>query len=73
MWYYTVRYQSIRPFEPNMNILRVAHMLDTRGASMVVDTGCASGLAASHLARLAIEKGDTQLAIVVTTNLIGWK
>ncbi|GMT03132.1 hypothetical protein PENTCL1PPCAC_25306, partial [Pristionchus entomophagus] len=57
----------------SMIVGRVAHMLDTRGASMVVDTGCASGLAASHLARLAIEKGETQLAIVVTTNLIGWK
>ncbi|GMT33541.1 hypothetical protein PFISCL1PPCAC_24838, partial [Pristionchus fissidentatus] len=57
----------------SMIVGRVAHMLDTRGASMVVDTGCASGLAASHLARLAIEKGETQMAIVVTTNLTGWK
>ncbi|GMR33679.1 hypothetical protein PMAYCL1PPCAC_03874, partial [Pristionchus mayeri] len=57
----------------SMIVGRVAHMLDSRGASMVVDTGCASGLAASHLARLAIEKGETQLAIIVTTNLIGWK
>ncbi|PWN26364.1 thiolase-like protein, partial [Jaminaea rosea] len=50
---------------------RVAHWLGTTGPISTVDSACASGSMALHQARLLIEAGDCEMAIVagVTTHL----
>ncbi|MGW5438495.1 type I polyketide synthase [Nocardia asteroides] len=49
---------------------RVSYQLNLNGPSLAVDTACSSSLTAIHQARLALEAGDIDLAIVGGVNLI---
>ena len=49
---------------------RVSYWLDLRGPSLVVDTACASGLAALHRAATALRSGECKLAIAGAVNLL---
>ncbi|MBO0856872.1 MAG: SDR family NAD(P)-dependent oxidoreductase [Chloracidobacterium sp.] len=49
---------------------RISHVFDLHGASLTVDTGCASSLTALHLACESIRNGACGMAIVGGVNLI---
>lgn len=49
---------------------RFSYLLDLRGPSMAVDTGCSSSLVAVHLACQSIWLGESSLALVGGTNLV---
>ncbi|KAI0483452.1 putative polyketide synthase [Xylaria cf. heliscus] len=49
---------------------RISHFFDLRGASLTVDTGCSTTLAALHLACQSIRSGESKLSIVGGANLI---
>ncbi|MBP9111831.1 MAG: type I polyketide synthase [Polyangiaceae bacterium] len=49
---------------------RISYRFDFRGPSLVIDTACASGLSALHLARTSLETGECDLALVGAINLI---
>ncbi|GIE31837.1 hypothetical protein Ait01nite_048820 [Actinoplanes italicus] len=55
----------------NLIAARVAHVLDLRGPAIAVDTACSSALVALHLARVSLEAGDCDIAVVggVSLNL----
>ncbi|MEM7676668.1 MAG: acyltransferase domain-containing protein, partial [Myxococcota bacterium] len=49
---------------------RISYALKTRGPSMVVSTACSSSLVALHLARMSLQRGESELAIVGAVNVI---
>jgi acyl transferase domain-containing protein len=49
---------------------RLSYLLDLRGPSMAVDTGCSSSLVAVHLACQSIWLGESSLALAGGTNLV---
>lgn len=49
---------------------RLSHFFDLRGASVTVDTGCSSALAALHLACQGLRAGDASMAIVGGANVM---
>lgn len=49
---------------------RVSYFLDVRGPSMAVDTACAGGLTALHLACQSLARGETPVAIVGGINIM---
>lgn len=49
---------------------RISFVLDLRGPSLTLDTGCSSSLVAFHLACQALRNGDAECAIVGAANLI---
>lgn len=49
---------------------RISQCFNFTGPSLAVDTSCASGLTALHLAVSAIEKGDCDSALVCAVNLL---
>src|ERR1017187_2471420 len=54
---------------------RISHQFGLRGLSLAIDTACSSSLVALHEARLALESGACDYAIVagVSLNLHPWK
>ena len=44
---------------------RLSYVLDLRGASLTLDSGCSSGLTTTHLATHALRSGEADLALVV--------
>ncbi|NUT51114.1 MAG: acyltransferase domain-containing protein, partial [Saccharothrix sp.] len=48
---------------------RVSHLLDTRGPSLVVDTGQSSSLVAVHLASESLRRGESAVALAGGVNL----
>lgn len=55
---------------PSIAANRVSYWLDLHGPSLAVDTACSSSLTALHLARLALEAGDCDTAIVGGVNVL---
>ncbi|WP_255689736.1 non-ribosomal peptide synthetase/type I polyketide synthase [Actinoplanes sp. DH11] len=53
----------------NLTAARVAHLLDLHGPAIAVDTACSSALVALHLARLSLNAGDCDIAVVGGVNL----
>jgi amino acid adenylation domain-containing protein len=53
----------------NLTAARVAHLLDLRGPALAIDTACSSALVALHTARLSLEAGDCDVAVVGGVNL----
>ncbi len=49
---------------------RFSYLLDLRGPSLVVDTGCSASLVAVHLAKNALLSGDCDMAIVGGTRVV---
>ena len=49
---------------------RIAHLFETRGPGLVVDTSCSSALTAVHLARNALLNDECDVAIAGGVNLI---
>ncbi|MEM6972942.1 MAG: SDR family NAD(P)-dependent oxidoreductase [Pseudomonadota bacterium] len=49
---------------------RIAHAFDARGPSLTVDTACASGLTALHMAAAALDRGAVDVAVVVAVNAL---
>jgi acyl transferase domain-containing protein/NADPH:quinone reductase-like Zn-dependent oxidoreductase/SAM-dependent methyltransferase/acyl carrier protein len=49
---------------------RLSYCLDLHGPSLAVDTACSSSLTALHLARLSLERGECELAIVAGVNVL---
>lgn len=49
---------------------RISHFYDLQGASMSIDTGCSSGLAALHQACQTIRSGESDVSIVGASSTI---
>ncbi len=49
---------------------RIAHLLGVRGPALAVDTACSSSLVAVHLARQALDKGETDCAVALGVSLM---
>ena len=49
---------------------RVNYVFNLKGPSMTVDTACSSSMYALHMARLSIQNGDCDSAIVGSSNLL---
>ncbi|WBB80647.1 SDR family NAD(P)-dependent oxidoreductase [Micromonospora sp. WMMD882] len=49
---------------------RLSHLLDLRGPSLALDTGCSSSLVAVHLACQALRSGNTSVALAGGVNLM---
>ncbi|MEO1457642.1 MAG: type I polyketide synthase [Pseudomonadota bacterium] len=49
---------------------RISYLLDLDGPSLTVDTACASGLTALHLAAGALARGEIDTAVVAGVNLL---
>jgi acyl transferase domain-containing protein len=49
---------------------RLSHFFDLRGASLTVDTGCSTTLAALHLACQSIRSGESRASIVGGANVL---
>ena len=49
---------------------RVSHFFDFKGPSIALDTSCASGITAIHLARASIARGECDMALVGAVNLV---
>lgn len=49
---------------------RISYFLNLSGPCMAINTACSSGLAALHQARLGLETGDCDTAIVAAANII---
>ncbi|NP_001317900.1 Fatty acid synthase [Caenorhabditis elegans] len=50
---------------------RITYFLNSRGAAVGIETACSSSLVAFHLARQAIQSGETKLALVCGANHVG--
>ncbi|HMV68528.1 MAG TPA: polyketide synthase, partial [Myxococcota bacterium] len=48
---------------------RIAHALDLRGPNLSLDTACAAGLTAIHLAAASVRSGECELALAGGVNL----
>lgn len=49
---------------------RLAYFLKTRQQSIVIDTACASSMTALHQAKMSLQRGDIDYAIVAGVNII---
>lgn len=49
---------------------RISYLLDLRGPSMTLDTGCSGSLVALHQACLSLRSGESSMSLVGGTNLI---
>ena len=49
---------------------RVNYVFNLKGPSMTIDTACSSSMYALHMARLSIQNGDCESAIVGGSNLL---
>lgn len=49
---------------------RLSYFLDLSGPCMAINTSCSSGLVALHQARLALQQGDCDTAIVAAANVL---
>ncbi|KAK9774990.1 hypothetical protein SCAR479_08264 [Seiridium cardinale] len=49
---------------------RISHFYDLQGPSMSIDTGCSAGLVALHQGSRCILSGDSDMSVVVASNLM---
>lgn len=49
---------------------RIAYSLDVSGAAITLNTACSSGLVAAHQACMALSRGELDVAIVASANLL---
>ncbi len=55
---------------PCMLANRVSHFLNLRGASISIDSACASSFSALHHAKLALSRGECEYSVIGAVNLI---